>query len=462
MRAGLLRQSCPHRAYAHLGSFSCRRHHIKYSVEYAVDEQQIIDLGNISGVGNYTTTCNLDESAIVVQFSEETYAQAFMNFVFEYVQVSRNALDPSISMRCRCLASHIRLARLQMAGNDLFLTAVGPYGCPVAKNSTNGILLRRLVADPAVLDGSDGKGITLTTAQANYNDVYSSADISYTTAPDQGGWNMCIGLNADPTTCMQAAGPITIYSSEVVDVSCENCFAGFHANVFFDLSIKDFLLRRLAGGFRNLSVAAGIGLDLNAHVQKPILSVDKQLLHLGGADHPVLSFRIGSIPFALWFESQMGFHGDLQLGAQAQADAGVQMQYLIGDNYVEWDEGKGWSHLKPDPSLNFTPELSAEANFALTANMGLTSEISMHINQIFTHTISLNPSVNAAITGDLFKRQLCLTSSYDAELVTQASLHMSILWKLVHVDATFGPKTLWSRQSTLPKKCVSPKGSVED
>merc|ERR1711988_1084206 len=138
------------------------------------------------------------------------------------------------------------------------------------------------------------------------------------------------------------------------------------------------------------------------------------------------------------------------------------MQYLIGDNYVEWDEGKGWSHLKPDPSLNFTPELSAQANFALTASMRLTSEISMHINQIFTHTISLNPSVNAEITGDLFKKQLCLTSSYDAELVTQASLHMSILWKLVHVDATFGPKTLWSRQSTLPKKCVSPRGSVED
>merc|ERR1712070_154430 len=405
------------------------RHRIDYSVDQALDDSQIIDLGNITGVGAYNTTCNLDQSAIVVAFSEEDYAQAFMNYVFEVVK---------------------------MAGDDLFLTASGPYGCPVAPTSSQNLLLRRLITDPMVLDGTGGKAIKLRTAQANYDEVYSSANISYTSAPDEGGWNMCIGVNADPTTCAQAAGPLMIYSSGVVDVSCDNCFAGFHANVFFDISIHGFLLRHLAGGFRNMSVDAAIGLDATANVDKPILSVEKQLLHAGGADYPVLSFRIGAIPFALWFESNVGFHGDLTFGLQAQASVGVDMQYGIGDSYIQWAEGSGWSHVRPSPSLHFTPQLSAHADFRVEANVGLTTQVAMHVNGIFTHSLSLNPSMNMVVQGDTTSKQICVNSGYEAALVSQGALHLSILWHLVHVDATFGPETLWSANGSLPEKCTAP------
>lgn len=406
------------------------RHRIEYAVKQAFDDGNIVDLGNITGVGEYNTTCNLDQSAIVVQFSKQIYAQGFMNYVYEVVKV---------------------------AGDNLFLTASGPYGCPIATNTTKNLLLRRLISDPAVLAGSDGKAIKLTTARANYDDVYESANISYTSSPDE-GWNMCVGVNAD-STCAHAAGPLMIYSSGPVSVSCDNCFMGFHANVFFDLSIHGFLLRHMAGGFRNMSVDGSLGLSATANVNKPILSVDKQLLHGGGADHPVLSFRIGAIPFAVWFESDVRFHGDLEFGLQAQAEVGVNMNYAIGDSYIQWSEGNGWSHIKPTPSLNFSPQLSGEADFTVDANVGLTTQLSMHVNQVFTHSLSLNPSVDVAVTGKapIFgTKEICITSSYNAALVSEGALHMSILWNLVHADATYGPETLWSKSGSLPQKCTKP------
>merc|ERR1712178_64524 len=160
-------------------------------------------------------------------------------------------------------------------------------------------------------------------------------------------------------------------------------------------------------------------------------------MHKGGAGHPVLSFRIGAIPFAVWFESDVGFHGDLQFGLHAKAEVGVNMNYGIGDSYIQWTEGSGWSHVKPSPSLHFTPQLSAHAGFSVEANVGLTTQLAMHVNGIFTHSLSLNPSADMVVRGDTTSKQICVSCSYDTALVSQGDLHMSILWHLVHVDATF-------------------------
>ena len=95
---------------------------------------------------------------------------------------------------------------------------------------------------------------------------------------------MCIGVNADPATCDSANGPLPIYTGDTVSITCDSCFAGFKADVFFDLHIRDFTLRSLSGGFRNVSVNAGLGVDMEAHVEKPILAVDKALVRRGGED----------------------------------------------------------------------------------------------------------------------------------------------------------------------------------
>jgi len=112
-------------------------------------------------------------------------------------------------------------------------------------------------------------------------------------------------LNADQSSCDSASGPITLYNSDIVSVTCSNCFIGFHADVFFNLEIRGFVLRSVSGGFKDVFLDGGIGLDMNAQVEKPILSVDKELWKGGGEDHPILSFHIASIPFSIWFDSSI-------------------------------------------------------------------------------------------------------------------------------------------------------------
>ena len=58
-----------------------RHHRIRYDVQQAVDNQNIIDLNNITGMGTVNTSCNLDMSHIVIQFEQPALAQAFANYV---------------------------------------------------------------------------------------------------------------------------------------------------------------------------------------------------------------------------------------------------------------------------------------------------------------------------------------------------------------------------------------------
>merc|ERR1711959_532696 len=102
------------------------------------------------------------------------------------------------------------------------------------------------------------------TSPAQYDDIYESAAISYnsTQAPCAVDRKVCIGVNADQSTCAAAKSPIPVYANKYITLTCDNCYAGITADVFFDLEIKDFTLQKLAAGMRQAAVTAAMDLDL--------------------------------------------------------------------------------------------------------------------------------------------------------------------------------------------------------
>ena len=109
------------------------------------------------------------------------------------------------------------------------------------------------------------------------------------------------------------------------------------------------------------------------------------------------------------------------------------------------------------PQLTLTPSVSGSASFDVTGSIALPAQLSMHANQIFTHTVSLHPNAQLRVHGDatIFKKDICVDGSLSAALVTEGQLHMNILWHLINVDASFGPETLWSKTQSIPKHCVA-------
>ena len=468
-----------------------RIHTLTFDVTHAsaaVDNMISLDL-----LPNLTSTvCNIDPTSMQLHFDSYDSAADFYDLLGD-IRLLSDAGDVFLSTSSS--------AQRRVNGTTSNVTG----GCPASRSgpssssaaSSSGprgveFMMRKLLGDPEGVparrrytDTCNPSGciVTLRTAPVNYEGVYQNATLSYsskpTTAsslakpadrpagdtsgvggpPAPAGWEFCVGLNADPESCAAARGPIDLYSSAVLDVSCDNCFVGVHGEVFFDLEIGLFLLRRLSAGFRAMAVDSGLGIDATAQVDRPILAVDKQLFQAGGQDAPVLAFRIGPVPFLLWFEGSIGVTGDLTFAAQAEARAGLHATYAIGDNYIQWAAGSGWTHVTPSPQLTVTPSVSGSASFDVTGSLALPAQLSLHANQIFTHTLRLQPQAQLHVHGDTTTKQICVDGSLSASLVASGELHMNILWHLIDVDASFGPDTLWSATRTLPTYCVGANAS---
>ena len=53
-----------------------------------------------------------------------------------------------------------------------------------------------------------------------------------------------------------------MYANRMVSLTCQDCFAGFGADVFINVTLQNWRLVHLAGGFLNMSARASLILDL--------------------------------------------------------------------------------------------------------------------------------------------------------------------------------------------------------
>lgn len=400
-----------------------KRHSIQYDTKLAVESSSIVEVDDLNGLKELQ--CDVDGSYLKIVFHDEIHSTA--------------------------LWTKIKLGSVYITGGE-------KHGCPIKVNQSQGFLLRR------VNSGSlDGQAVDVHTSQAQYDEIYEDATISYGSHDDeecsaQVDKPICVGVNAD-RTCKQAAVPIPVYSNGIVTLSCDSCFAAFSMDVFFNLEIKGFELNSMEGGFRNISAQAA--LDLNLLAQKSwSTGVDKIMPIAGGESNPIISFKVGPVPFIFWFEVAQHITGDAQMETTAQAQAGVQAVYNIGDASVSWDPKHHWQTHKPNPELSFTPTVSGSAEFTGSANFQLIPSVKLHVNQLFSYTVQINPGMNMQVHGDAGSKQICESVDYAVALSTEAELHLNINWANIHEDKVWGPNDIWVKNGTISQACTPAAGLV--
>lgn len=395
-----------------------RLHSLAYDTQLAVDSDSIVEVDSLSGLKDLQ--CDVDGSQLKIIFHDEIHSTA--------------------------LWAKIKLGNVYLTGGE-------EHGCPLKVDQAKGFLLRRV--NTASLDG---QAVNVQTSQAQYDEIYEDASIKYGSSKSdeclaaQADKQICVGVNADPT-CTQAAAPIPVYTNGLITLTCDNCFAGISLDVFFDIKIKGFQLNSIEGGFRNITAESQLDLNLLA-TKSWSAGIDKTLPIAGGENNPIVSFKLGSVPFIFWFEVNQQITGDATLQTTAQASAGVKAQYNIGDSYVSWDPDNHWQTHKPDPQLVLTPSVSGSASFSGQADFRLTPSLKLHVNQLFSYTLQINPGMNMNIQGDTSSKQICESVAYDVELTSQADLHLNINWANIHDDMTWGPKSIWAKNGTVSQVCV--------
>lgn len=382
-----------------------------YQVRYnnsRVSDEHVIVIDNLFGLIN--VTCDIDQTALFMQFID---AYSLMDFV--------NALEYVSD----------------------YLTGGQSHGCAPrnsTSNSTDNYLLRRVISG----EYNEMLGqIQLVATEAKYDEIYQTADIQFATygsCADSFDAPICIGVNTE-NSCDSATSPITIFQNQYVDITCSNCFLGFITDVFLDLHIELFKLKSLTGGFKNMSLNGGLVFDLNAH-DSWSTGVDKTLNFIPPTT--AISFWIGPIPFKITFAVPVQVIAQANFQATAQATIGATAEWNIGDNYIMYTAGQGWTHVTPDPEFTWTPQAEGSAEFHADASFALVPSLEMSVDNVYDYQLQLYPILNFQAEGSTKEKQLCANLTYDVEIDSSAQLHINIPWLFIHDTDSYGPRIIYN------------------
>jgi len=332
-----------------------------------------------------------------------------------------------------------------------FIMGGANWNCTIKARST--YILRRVLS--ASQSEHLGRDLIITTTIARYDEVFESADISFGSLshPDclSKSEHVCLGANAD--CAGHAKADIPLFSGSKVTASCSDCYASIDADVFANVSIRGFKVQQLAAGFRNVHLDASLALDAKAEGQWS-LAADK-LKTLVPETH-LLDFKVGSVPFLLFFTIPLEIKSDLTFNAPGELTAGAKGRFELGDLYVSWAPDTHWTHAIPSlRNATLAPNVKGAASVDASGSLAVLPTFELHFDRVFSYTLAASPSLAMQLQGSAASKQLCLTSSYDVAVVATTELDININVLDFHKDWTWGPTTVgsWTGRP-LPKKCV--------
>jgi hypothetical protein len=232
----------------------------------------------------------------------------------------------------------------------------------------------------------------------------------------------CYGFNTKD--CKTPSGDIPLFQNKYLDLTCDNCFVGFAGDAFAEIEIDWFKIKNVAGGFKNLDLEGGLGVNLQASAA-PSYAFDKTYPVI--SKFTIASFNIGPVPVNLWLELPV----ELSLGAGLDAGAdlrlGANLDFNIGNTYFEWSDGSGFQFFGPSDNLDTKPYLTHSESINGQANFKILGSLKLHLDNVFEVQADFTPEIDATLNDK------CLDGTYRINVDYQGYV----------MKDTFGPKTIF-------------------
>ena len=390
----------------HVGSYLVRDvsqalYRVKYDVEM-LGGNFIVNLDVQQGVAG--VQCDISNIELIVTFTNKNDAYAFYRV-------------------------------MSASSSDRFVTGTR-WNCNEAQSGAM-MLMRRVLG----ASFNNDRVVTLNTAQGQYEESIKDGVITLDKAeePEDHSLTFCLGVNSNKE-CDAAKEPIPLYTNKYMSLSCSNCFVGAKATVFLEVQISWFKLRKIATGLKDISVNAGLVLDLNAQaawnagIDKTYKVVDQAI---------IIQFWIGPIPITIWYEIPIQLLASASIDAKLDVQAGATANWKIGDAYVSWSESQGWQMAKPNPVFTWQPVLKAEGNFNAQGSLAIIPSFVVHAMRIMQMGVKMTPSLMLEAHGDLQKKEACADLSYRVNGEASAEVHINIPYIRIRLDKVFGPYSLF-------------------
>jgi len=403
-----------------------RQHTLEYDVKMATSES-FVDLDGDLGSKLSGVTCDIDHTKLTLHFKHRADATEWLVKFHDFT--------------------------------DHFIVGGKAWNCS-SEIFRPEYILRRVVA--ASQSAHLGHDLNVRTAMARYDEVFEDADISYGVLSARASANecrkksldttkhVCLGYNTDCSG--SASSEFPLYSNSQISVACSDCWAFLDADVFVNVSIRGFHVEYLSGGFENVHLNTSAVLDMTA-VSQWSLGLDKTL-QIVPTDY-ILDFKIGSVPFLLFFDIPLEVKGDFSFNAQAEITAGVAAGIDLGNTYISWDPTHRWQHSTPSFLPSYSATLETSASLDVTTTFGLVPSFELHFDRIFSYTLTANPTLTTEISGTIASGKVCMDSTYSCDLTASADLDININILDFHKDWQWSDTIgSWSKQP-IPQACVN-------
>jgi hypothetical protein len=236
----------------------------------------------------------------------------------------------------------------------------------------------------------------------------------------------CYGFNTKD--CKTPQSTIPIFQNKYLDLDCDNCFAGFSGDAFAEIEIDWFKIKNVAGGFKNLDLQGGLGVNLEA-TAAPSYAFDKTYPVI--TKYTIASFNIGPIPVDLWLELPVEVSLNAGLDAAADAQIGANINFGIGNIYFQWNDKSGFQFFGPSDNLNITPYLKHSVSLNGESQFKIFASMKLHLDNVFEVQADITPQIDATLND------LCLDGKYQFQVDYQGTV----------MKDTFGPKTIFDSGS---------------
>jgi hypothetical protein len=232
----------------------------------------------------------------------------------------------------------------------------------------------------------------------------------------------CYGFNSND--CKTPSESIPIFQNKYLELDCDNCFVGFSGDVFAEIEIDWFKIKNVAGGFKNLDLQGGLGVNLQSTFA-PSYAFDKTYPVI--SKYTIASFNIGPIPVNLWLELPVEVSLNAGLDAGIDAKVGTNINFIIGNTYFEWDSDSGFQFFGPTNNLDVTPYITHSESLNGQADFKIQSTLKLHLDNIFEIQADFTPEIDTTLNN------LCLDGTYRVNVDYQGTV----------MKESFGPKTIY-------------------
>eukprot|EP00929_Paragymnodinium_shiwhaense_P038293 TRINITY_DN2025_c0_g1_i2.p1 TRINITY_DN2025_c0_g1~~TRINITY_DN2025_c0_g1_i2.p1 ORF type:complete len:341 (+),score=84.52 TRINITY_DN2025_c0_g1_i2:84-1106(+) len=275
-----------------------------------------------------------------------------------------------------------------------------------------------------------------------------TSDLDCSAGQHQGDKTMCVGANVD-ATCAAAAKDITVDSY----VDCPSCFAGLATDLFYSLEIKFFDLEQVEVGLQNSHLRGAA--EVHAHAGKAVTLPPGKVTLIGEEAQFTAKFMVAEIiPVDITVSVPTTFNYGVGFKGSIDATAGADLDINLGNHYVKYQKGSGFSVVNDAPSYTFTPKLNLDVEAEADLSLGLESTVAISVDKVVSYDVHMQPSFPLKVDLENQDKNVCIAGSADFVLSHEADVHFSFFGKK-HDIFHYGPKQLYHyHKDDVFKKCI--------